>query len=201
MTGRRLTKQKRREQLLDAAGEIVARGGVAALSMEGLAARAGVSKTLPYAHFDNADAVLVVLFRRELTRIAAAVGAGMAGETEPHARVRAAVAAYFDAVRARGPLLSVLTAPGSRVPAEADAGERVGVKYVADLFVRELGVPRRRAPALAAIFLGALAGAVDAWAHGDIRQATAQQLAVDIAVALCSSAASSALMPPSALPA
>lgn len=33
--------------------------GAAAITMEGLAVQAGVSKALPYIHFDNAEAVLI----------------------------------------------------------------------------------------------------------------------------------------------
>lgn len=184
----RLTKADRRDQLLDVAAEIVAREGTAALTMEGLAARAGVSKALPYAHFDNAHDVLVELYRREVARIGEAVGAAVAGQTEPYERLAAAIAAYFDVVEARGPVLAALTAPGSRVPAEADGGQRHGVRFVADLFVAG-GLPRRSARLVASTLLGALAGAVDAWVHGEASRAAAQQTVVDVAWALVRSQA------------
>jgi AcrR family transcriptional regulator len=179
----RLTKERRRAQLLDVAAEMVAERGVGALTMEGLAARAGVSKALPYAHFDNADAVLVALYRREVRRIGEAVGGAVAGARDPYEQLRSAIGAYFDAVRARGPVLAALTAPGSRIPAEADGGRRLGVAFVAGLLV-EGGMARRPARLVASILLGALSGAVDAWVHGDASRSTAEQAVVDVAWAL-----------------
>ncbi len=63
---RRLSKQARRAQLLDTAGELLLRDGVDALTMEGIGQGAGASKTLGYAYFDNVDHVIVALREREL---------------------------------------------------------------------------------------------------------------------------------------
>ena len=52
---RRLSKEARRSQLLDTAGELLLRDGVDALTMEGIGQGAGASKTLGYAYFDNVD--------------------------------------------------------------------------------------------------------------------------------------------------
>jgi AcrR family transcriptional regulator len=60
----KLTRGERRESLLDAATELLGAGGPGAVTMEGVAAAAGVTKALPYRHFPNADAVLVALVER-----------------------------------------------------------------------------------------------------------------------------------------
>ena len=58
----RLTRAQRRDHLLDAAAELVGLKGVGAVTMEGVAARAGVSKALPYTHFDDATDLLMIDF-------------------------------------------------------------------------------------------------------------------------------------------
>lgn len=61
---RRLSKEARREQLLDAAMQIVAERGADALTMGHLAESAGVTKPIVYEHFGGRPGVLVALYRR-----------------------------------------------------------------------------------------------------------------------------------------
>src|SRR5262249_19750467 len=60
----RLTRRERRDALLDAAVEIVTSGDVAAVSMEAVAERAGVSRPLVYKHFANRSELLAAVYRR-----------------------------------------------------------------------------------------------------------------------------------------
>ena len=53
--------EDRRDHLLDEAAAILVAHGAAVLTMERLAESAGVSKALPYKHFDNVQHVLVAL--------------------------------------------------------------------------------------------------------------------------------------------
>jgi AcrR family transcriptional regulator len=163
----RLSKEERREQLLDAAAALVVERGLGGITMEGLADRAGVSKALPYQHFDNAPDVLVALYRREIGWLGGRVVAAVADTADPAARVRAAIHAYFDAVVERGAVLGALSNPATGVAAEADGGQRVGVEFVAELVVEPFGFSGRRARMLASMLLGMLFGAVDSWAHED----------------------------------
>lgn len=163
----RLSKEGRREQLLDVAAEFVVERGVASLTMEGLAERAGVSKALPYQHFDNANAVLVALYEREIGLLGRRVYDAVDGIADPEGRVRLAIHAYFDVVAERGRVLGAFTGAGSNVAAEADGGARTGVAFVAELLVRPFGFSGSRARALASMFLGTLGGATDSWTHGD----------------------------------
>src|SRR5271169_1164826 len=70
----------RRDHLLEVAARLVRQGGWAALSMQGLAAAAGVSRQLVYEHFASADelsvAALTHLFERAYDATAAILGAG-----------------------------------------------------------------------------------------------------------------------------
>ena len=163
----RLSKEDRREQLLDVAADMVVERSVAALTMEGLAERAGVSKALPYQHFENSSAVLIALYGREIGLLGRRVYEAVDGIADPEARVGAAIHAYFDVVAERGRVLGAFTGSGSSVAAEADQGARTGVEFVTALLVKPFGFSGRRARMLASMFLGTLAGATDSWAHSD----------------------------------
>ena len=89
------------------------------------------------------------------------------GVADPEARVRAAIHSYFDIVAKRGRVLGAFTGAGSNVAAEADGGARTGVEFVTALLVKPFGFSGRNARMLASMFLGALAGATDSWAHAD----------------------------------
>jgi AcrR family transcriptional regulator len=64
----RLSAHARREQLLDAAKEVVARGGFHAVSIEAVAREAGVSRPIVYGHFDDLPGLLEALVERESAR-------------------------------------------------------------------------------------------------------------------------------------
>lgn len=162
---RRMTKSQRRHQLLDAAAAAIVEHGLAAMSMERIAECAGVSKALPYAHFDNAEALLVALYQREWVAIGREIVRALdgAGPDDDIARVR--VRAWFDAMEQRNEVLRALSAPGSSVPAAADPdGE--GSRYSAGLLYRYHGVEKKRALALSGILQGALFGASTSWVNG-----------------------------------
>ena len=160
-----MTKSQRRHQLLDAAASGLVEHGLAAMSMERIAECAGVSKALPYAHFDNAEALLVALYQREWVAIGREIVRALddAGPDDDLARVR--VHAWFDAMERRNEVLRALSAPGSSVPAAADPdGE--GTRYSAGLLYRYHGVDKGRALALSGILQGALFGATTSWDNG-----------------------------------
>ncbi|MDZ4054203.1 MAG: helix-turn-helix domain-containing protein, partial [Phenylobacterium sp.] len=57
----RLTPQARRDQILDRAAELVLADGLAAISMDGVARAAGVSKGLVYNYFPDRQALFAAL--------------------------------------------------------------------------------------------------------------------------------------------
>ena len=61
---RRLTKEARREQLIETALEIVQEHGADALTLGLVAERAGVSKPIAYEHFETRSGLLIALYRR-----------------------------------------------------------------------------------------------------------------------------------------
>lgn len=171
---------ERREQLLDAAADLLVERGVGGFTMEALAARASVSKALPYKHFANAEEALVALYRRELDdlaeRIAAAVRAAKRGDP----MVRAAVGAYFVAVSERGAVLARLAGAGSVIPDMVDGRE--APRGIADLLHAAYGLKGRRAVVLAAVVTAAVTAASDAWGRGDASRTLCEQVAADAAI-------------------
>jgi AcrR family transcriptional regulator len=75
----RMPAEARRDQLLDAALEIIARDGYGAVSIEAIARRVDVTRPVIYNVFDGLDELLATLLdrqeRRALTQLAIAIGA------------------------------------------------------------------------------------------------------------------------------
>src|SRR6266540_1380308 len=65
----RLTRAERRDALLDAAVALATSGDVAAVSMETVAERAGVSRPLVYKHFANRNELLAAVYQREAVHL------------------------------------------------------------------------------------------------------------------------------------
>ncbi|WP_163866044.1 TetR/AcrR family transcriptional regulator [Myxococcus eversor] len=63
-TAKKLPKAQRREQLLDVAMAVVRQEGTDALTLGHLAERAGVSKPIPYEHFQSRAGLLMALYER-----------------------------------------------------------------------------------------------------------------------------------------
>jgi AcrR family transcriptional regulator len=64
----RMTAPARREQLLDVTNELVAERGFAAVSIQAVARRAGISRPIVYEHFGDLSGLLEALVERETGR-------------------------------------------------------------------------------------------------------------------------------------
>ena len=188
----RLPREQRREHLLDVAAELIAEQGVDSLTMEGVAARAGVSKGLGYAYFENRGDLLAALFGREMGELDRRVGAAVAAQPTFEGKVRATLEVWFDTVAERGPLLATLLQPDLDGPVERrrQGRKRSVHDFWASLAEHELGIPRRQAMVAAAILLTGATGALDVW----IARRAPRQEVVDTFVAM-SVAALRALAP------
>src|SRR5580698_4920117 len=67
--GVRLESAARRDVLVDAAVALVSAKGVHVVSMEAVAERAEVSRTLVYKHFANRDELVAAAYRREAAKL------------------------------------------------------------------------------------------------------------------------------------
>lgn len=61
----RMSAEQRREQILDAAKEVVGEKGFHAVTIDGVARAAGITRPVIYAHFDDRDGLLSALIGRE----------------------------------------------------------------------------------------------------------------------------------------
>ncbi|ALG83624.1 TetR/AcrR family transcriptional regulator [Gordonia phthalatica] len=93
---------QRSRQLLDAAARLMEKAGSEAVSMQALAAEAGVSVGLIYRYFGSKDAVLLAVITDVLTQFEAQVPAAIAeAGDDPVRRVAAAFGAYCRVIDSR----------------------------------------------------------------------------------------------------
>jgi AcrR family transcriptional regulator len=159
---RRLVADERKRHLLQVAGRIVGESGVAALTMERLAAEAGVSKALPYRYFGNATKVIIALLEEERAWTDNEIAVGLAAAKSYEEKILAAVRPYFDALTSRGPAFPVLVIERSAFePLEDLHRQRIHeiIAFWTRMGVSELGIDRETAHAGAGIILGAFEGA------------------------------------------
>jgi len=170
----RLPRSERREHLLDVAAQLILDKGIEAVTMEGVATAAGVSKGLGYAYFTNSGTLLRALLQREVRKFNEHVIAALATEQDFEARLRAVIHAWFDHVADQGILMGRLLQAtrndGPHVEAR-NAYNRSNEQWWADLAERELGVPNGRGRIATAILLTGLEGVVQRWVQcGDTRE-------------------------------
>ena len=163
----RLSGEERRAHFLEVASEIITDKGVDAVTMESVAAAAGVSKGLGYAYFTDRNDLLLAVLERELDAFGARVRDAVAeANTDFEGRIRVAVHAWFDGLVARGALLStLLQASQVRKPLRErrNATYRQLEGYWGHLAAIELGVPEHKAVAAAAILIAGMQGLLDRW--------------------------------------
>ena len=175
----------RRDHLLDEAARLLVEHGAASLTMERLAESAGVSKALPYKHFDNVQHVLVALYRRETSALGRAIWRALSAAGPEDDLVRISVRTYFDELAARGPVLTALSPPGAAVPASADPGG-AGVRFSVEVLQRFHGLDRSRAEVVGGMVQGAIVGAANTW----LRRAARRRDLEDALVAMIRTAIS-----------
>jgi len=98
---RRLSAEQRREQLLDAALALAADRDLASVSVEELAAAAGVSEGLLYHYFPTKQALAFAALRRAADAFLADVRAATGAPESVASQLAAGLAAYLDHVQAQ----------------------------------------------------------------------------------------------------
>jgi AcrR family transcriptional regulator len=161
----RMTGTARRSQLLDVAADAVLAGDLTELTMERLAERAGVSKALPYTHFESIDHVLVSLYEREGMRLGDFIWSALEAAGPGADLVRVHIVSYFEGLERGGDVIGHLTRPGSSVAAKADTRD-AGPKFSARVLHHFHGVPWDKAKILGSVVHAAVLGAGSAWRKG-----------------------------------
>jgi len=158
----RLNGAERRGRFLDAAARIVVETGPSAVTMDGVAARTGVNKRLPYRFFENRDALLRDLLERELEESSRRTRALLPAEPSLEQRVAASVRVWLEIMNERGPLLSRLLFDQDVAAPLAREVNRRATQDWTQVYREALGVSDVTAEVVARILLSALRGAVEA---------------------------------------
>lgn len=148
----RLAPEVRRTQLLDVTLDLITEEGFAAVTVEAVARRAGVTRPVIYDQFGDLDGLLVALLDREeeaaLTPLLAIVGQDLGDDVDPEAFLVYAVQTFFEAVLAAPRTWRlVVMPPRGRTPeleARVGASRAVIVARVAALL--RWGIERRGGP-------------------------------------------------------
>lgn len=152
----RLRGEDRRAALVDHAAALLAEDGIDAVTMDAVAARAGVSRPLVYKHFANRDELLAAVLRREAHQLDAAISAAVARADGFEDKIRALIRAVLEAVTTHGPIFMPLARAGIRdaeLRHERRARDRRTVRFFARLAMEEFGLDEVDASAATAVLL------------------------------------------------
>jgi AcrR family transcriptional regulator len=92
---RRLPREERERQILDVAHKLFAERGYAAVTMDDVAARVGVTKPLLYNYWGNKERLYLACLERDAERLLATVRDSVAADPRPEAALETGVRAFF----------------------------------------------------------------------------------------------------------
>jgi AcrR family transcriptional regulator len=158
---RRLSPETRRALILDHTAAMVARDGVASLSIDSIGREAGISKSLVYAYFPNLTDLLRELYQREMRRLRRAQRDAAAGATSFEAMVRAVTHVYLSYINERGLIIERLQAEPSVSDQHdpTDFGREAAVDYLTAIVMQHFDLPADIARAATDISFGLPASA------------------------------------------
>lgn len=184
-TRRRLSREDRQRQLLDAAWNLVRREGTDSLSLGRLSEEAGVTKPVVYDHFGTRAGLLAALYQEYDARQTALMDEALANAPqELIARAGVIAACYLDCVLTQGREIPGVSAALAGSPELEQLKRGYNAAFIAKC--RATFQPFAAAPVPAAAFWGvlgaaeALSGAAGA---GDLTREEAQTELLDIIVA------------------
>jgi AcrR family transcriptional regulator len=158
---RRLSPEKRRALILDHTAAMVARDGVASLSIDSIGREAGISKSLVYAYFPNLTDLLRELYQREMRRLRRAQRDAALGATSFEDLVRAVTHVYLRYISERGLIIERLQAEPSvsEMHDPTDFGREAAVDYLTAIVEQHFDLPADIARAATDISFGLPASA------------------------------------------
>lgn len=164
---------ERREQLLDAAVDVMRDGGIGAVTTRAVTARAGLPHGSFHYCFHSKEELLTALLERELDGSMREAWAAVGSAADPEAGIAAGLSGYLDHVRTdpeRQLLLAELSLAAARTPSMAHLPRWEHEQYVAHVerllsgwaatSALEWSVP---APVLAELLTAGAAGLAESW--------------------------------------
>jgi TetR/AcrR family transcriptional regulator, fatty acid biosynthesis regulator len=181
---RHYSPEKRRELILDHTADIVARDGVATLSIEQIGREAGISKSLVYAYFPNLTELLRELYQREMKHLRRLQAAAAAGADTFEGLVRSVTHEYLKYYDERGLIIERLqnepSVSGMHDP--TDYGRDAAVDYLTDIVMTHFELPRDIARAATDISFGLPASAGSYLRRHDLPLKTIEDLTVTMII-------------------
>ncbi len=180
----RLSPEKRRSLILDHTAAMVARDGVASLSIEGIGKEAGISKSLVYAYFPNLTELLRALYQREMRRLRRLQAEAARSAETFEGLVRSVTHAYLSYINERGLIIERLQAEPS-VSAMHDPtefGREAAVEYLTEIVIAHFDLPRETARAATDISFGLPASAGSYLHRHNLNLATLEDLTVTMII-------------------
>jgi AcrR family transcriptional regulator len=162
----RLSRQVRRDALLDAALALIGADGVEAVSMEAVAEGAGVSRPLVYKHFANRGELLAAVYRREAVNMYHELAAEVAEAGSLEDMYRILIRGSLRAAKERGPVFIALRQAGAwtrDLRQEQRGRDRETVRAFAGQAVRERELDRAAATSATVVVLGAIDPLLAQW--------------------------------------
>ncbi|MFO6448387.1 TetR/AcrR family transcriptional regulator [Erythrobacter sp. NE805] len=157
----RLAPEERRSLILDSAAEMIAQGGIAALTMDAIGRAAGVSKSLVYNYFPNLQMLMSELLERELKRLRRLQREAIGAADTFEGMVRATTHVYLSYIEERGLIIERL----QQEPSVSDHhdpteyGRDAAVEFLAQIVERHFDLPPEVARAATDISFGLPASA------------------------------------------
>lgn len=179
----RLKGPERRSRFLDAAAEIVVEEGVSAVTMDGVAQRCGVAKSLGYRYFADRDDLLGALFDREMQSYVDRFTAELKSGARFEDWIRSACRQLFRLADEQGQLFSRLVSDQGPLAARARANQRATADGWAVGLQKAYHLPRRQAEHLAWLIVSGANGALAA-RNGEDDDALIETLVIAL-VAAC----------------
>lgn len=184
LTRRRLAPEQRRALILDHTARIVARDGVAQLSIEGIGREAAVSKSLVYAYFPNLTELLRELYQREMRRLRRLQRQAAEKADTFEGLVRSITHVYLAYIAERGLIIERLQAEPSVSAAHdpTDYGRERAVDYLTEIVIAHFDLPRDIARAATDISFGLPASAGSYLHRHDLDVKTIEDLTVTMII-------------------
>ena len=162
----RLTRAERRDALLDAAVALATSGDVAAVSMETVAERAGVSRPLVYKQFANRNELLAAVYQREAVHLHRDLATEVGSANSLEGMFRTLIRGSLRAAGERGHVFASLRSAGAwnrELRHEQRARDANTVRAFSARAATELGIDRRDATAATATLLAAIDPVLAQW--------------------------------------
>lgn len=179
-TRRRLHPGERRAEILDHAADMIARDGIAPLTIEGIGREAGISKSLVYAYFPNLTELLRELYQREMRQLRRRQADAAQHVDTIEQLVRSVTHAYLSYIDERGLIIERLQAEPSvsQNHDPTDFNRDLAVDNLTEVVLRFYKLPRRIARAATDISFGLPASAGSYLHRHDLDLQTVEDLTV-----------------------